>query len=354
VANDIQKNVSLLPYNTFRVDIIAESLLVVRNIADLNDLPKEQLFILGEGANILFTKNFDGLVLKNELLGKEIISDDKASVTIKVASGEIWINLVNFVVDNGWSGIENLAYIPGTVGAAPVQNLAAYGQNAGEVVDSITGINLETREMQTLSYEDCKLYYRDSIFKHKLKNKFFIASVQFKLFKSANFDTHYYGSRPYESLQTELDKISRPPYTPKIIATAVTNQRKIKLPDLGKLGTAGSFFENPFVNKSRFEDLKRDIPDLQAYPINKMLYPNPDDPVFKMEDKVKIPAGKLLDILGWRGKRIGKVGTYEKHALVVVNHGEATGEEILEFTYKMQADIKSHFEINLEAEVNII
>ncbi len=326
----------------------------------LDNLPEDitNVFILGQGANILFTKDFPGLIVKNEILGKKVVSEDDDGVVLEVAAGESWIDLVVWAAENGWSGIENLAYIPGTVGAAPVQNLAAYGQNFGESVVSVTGINISDRQLQTLTAKECQLYYRDSIFKHDLKDKFFITKVTVKLSRFPKGDVSYYNAHTEVnntriSLLETLKKIGPPPYGPKEIVKAVTSIRQTKLPDWHKLGTAGSFFANPFVSKGKFEQLSREITNLQAYPINAMLYPNPDDPVFKKVDQVKIPAARLLDELGWRGKRIRNVGTFEKHALVVVNYGGATGQEILDFTRQMQADIKSHFDIDLEPEVNI-
>lgn len=345
-----QSDVDLSFYNTFKVSAKAKYFIELNTLDDLADLPREKTLILGQGANILFTKDFEGLVIKNNLLGKK----DLGEGVFEVGAGESWIDLVTWTTENGWSGIENLAYIPGSVGAAPVQNIAAYGQNFGEIVISVTGFNLETNKIETLSKQECKLYYRDSIFKHELKNKFLVSSVKFRLSKIAKFDTHYYGSRPYESLQAQIDKISKPPYTPKIIAQAVTNQRIINLPDWKVFGTAGSFFKNPFVSKEKLSEIQKRIPNIQVYPITAMTYPNPDDPALKMADRVKVPAGKLLDELEWKGKRIGNVGTYEKHALTVVNYGGASGQEILDFTSQMQADVKKNFDINLEPEVNII
>lgn len=350
----IQQDVNLLPYNTFKVSSKTKFFQQIDSPNDLDNLPVDKTLILGQGANVLFTKDFDGLVLRNHLKGKKIIKEDKDHVYIEAASGEDWIDLVNWTTDNSWSGIENLAYIPGTVGAAPVQNLAAYGQNFGESVVSITGVNLKNNKTETLSNKDCKLYYRDSIFKHELKDNFFITKVAFRLSKKPKFDLNYFGSRPYESLKAEIDRIAKPPYTPAIIAKAVTNQRKVKMPDWKNLGTVGSIFKNPFVSSQKLSDLQSEVKDLQVYPVNAMLYPNHDDPVLKMQNRYKIPVGKLLDELGWRGKRIGNVGTYEKHALVVVNFGGATGQEILDFINLMKTDIQKNFEIDPELEVNVI
>ena len=178
--------------------------------------------------------------------------------------------------------------------------------------------------------------------------------MTFRLSKIPKYDLNYYGRFAYESLKSELDKITKPPYSPKQVAQATIAQRKIKMPDWTKIGTAGSFFKNPFVSKEKYADLQKEVSELQSYPINKMLYPNPDDPVFQMTDLVKIPAGRLLDQLGWKGKIIGNVGTWPKHALTVVNFGGATGLEILDFAQQMQSDIKKHFDIDLVPEVNIV
>lgn len=325
----------LKPFNTFGVSVQATNFSIVRAISEI---PKnDDMLVLGEGANILFTKDVTRPVVKNELKGIQQIDE----TTFEVASGENWHDFVMWSVERGLSGIENLALIPGTVGAAAVGNIAAYGQNFGESVVSVQFSNGEVRNTG-----ECGFTYRSS----NLKNSF-VTSVTVKLSKEERFDTNYYGSKPYESLKSELGE---PPYTPKMIAEAVIRLRTKKLPDWHKIGTAGSFFKNPFVSKERFEELKKAIPDLQPYPVDKMLYPNPNDPVFENSNMVKIPAGKLLEKLGWLGKRIGSVGTFEKHALIIVNYGEATGMEILEFSQKMQEDVRNNFGIDLEPEVKIL
>lgn len=329
----------LKPYNTFGVSVQAPNFSIVRTESEI---PKTSDFlVLGEGANVLFTKDVDKPVVKNELKGLKKIDD----VTFEVASGENWSDLVGWAVEQNLSGIENLALIPGTVGAAAVGNIAAYGQNVGEVVLSVKGFHLSSlSRLSVLSNKECDFSYRNSSLKD-----FFVTAVIIKLSKTAHFDTTYHSR--YESLKSELPE---PPYNPKMIAEAIIRLRTKKLPDWHKMGTAGSFFKNPFVSKEKFEGLKKTMTDLQTYPVNKMLYPHSDDPVFKKTDLVKIPAGRLLDELGWKGKRIGNVGTFEKHALVVVNYGGATGLEILDFSQKMQEDIKKNFAIDLEPEVKII
>ncbi len=360
----ILKDYNLKKLNAFKTEVSAKYFVEITSFKELVEtiqnpiVVNEKIFVIGDGTNTLFTSNFDGLVLKINIFGKKIINEGDDFVVLEVGAGEDWPSLVMFTVENGWSGLENLAYIPGTAGAAPVQNIAAYGQNFGDSALSVTGLNLETLNEETITASDCKFFYRDSIFKNELKNKFIVTTVTLKLYKTPHFDINYFGSKPYESLETEIKKVSpdypNTPLTPKIVAQAVISQRSIKLPDWHKVGTAGSFFKNPFVSIDKFESLKKEIPDLQTYPVDKMLYPNPDDPVFKMSDKVKIPAGKLLDQLGWRGKSIGKVGTFEKHALIVVSQKGAKANDILNFTNKMKADVFNNFQIRLEEEVNII
>lgn len=333
----VQTDVSLAPFNTFQVDVKAKKFLELTSVADI---PNEKALILGRGANILFTKDYDGLIIKNNLLGKKQLSED----TFEIASGEDWIELVNWSVKNGWSGIENLAFIPGTVGAAAVGNIAAYGQNFEDVIVSVKTVD------GFFEKKDCNFSYRDSIFGKNPQN--FVTSITIKLSKQPEFDTNYHSR--YESLKAVLPNHPAIPYTPQEIATAVTTLRKTKLPDWTKIGTAGSFFKNPNVTSEKFVELSKQIMDLQSYPANKLSYsPNiPHSP--NTLNLVKIPAGRLLEELGWKGKRIGNVGTFEKHALIVVNYGGATGVEILDFSRQMQADVKKNFDIDLEPEVNII
>lgn len=321
----IQKNIDLLPYNTFKVKAKAEYFAVVRSVEDLKNLPDEPKLILGEGANVLFTRDFAGLVLKNEIKGKkEIPGQARNDTLLEVAAGENWSDLVGWSVENGWSGIENLALIPGTVGAAPVQNIGAYGQQLSDAIVQVSTLN------KSFSKDECQFGYRESIFK-KEKN-LFITSVVIKLSKNPRFNLDYHSR--YESL------VVKPPYTPKKVAEAVTNLRKIKQPDWTKIGTAGSFFKNPVVSKEKLQEIQKRIPKIQFYPGE--------------NNKFKIPAAWLLDELGWKGKKIGRVGTFDKSALVIINLGKATGQEILEFSQQMQADIKKNFGLDLEPEVNII
>lgn len=325
----------LTPYNTLRVSAIAKKFLELNGV---EDLPTEPALLLGHGANVLFVKPQIDFVIKNNLKGKKILKEADGEIWLEVASGENWIDFVNWTVDHGWSGIENLAYIPGTVGAAAVGNIAAYGQTVSDVIESVV------LQDDVLIKALCQFKYRDSIFNHELKDRF-VTAVTFKLYKTARFSTDYYSR--YESLKAYLP--ANP--TPKSVAEAVTRLRKEKLPDWTKVGTAGSFFKNPNVTLEKYRQLTKEIKDLQSYPPNKLSY-HPDSP--DHPDLIKVPAGRLLEELGWRGKKIGNVATSEKHALIVINCGGATGLEILDFTRQMSADIKSHFAIDLESEVRII
>jgi UDP-N-acetylmuramate dehydrogenase len=358
----VSKNYSLKNLNAFKVDVKAKYFALVNSESELQEViegyKNEPLFVLGDGYNTLFTKDFDGLVLKVGIKGIKPVKETEKDIVLEVGAGEDWHQLVEYSAKNEWSGLENLAYIPGTVGAAPIQNIAAYGQNFGDSCLSVRGYNLNNKKYENLNSKQCKFYYRDSIFKHELKNKFIITKVNLRLHKTAHFDLSYFGSRPYESLLAEIKKIipdyPKTPLNSKIVVKAVVNLRKIKMPDWKKLPSAGSYFKNPFVSSKKYQALKKKIPDLQSYPINKMLYPDPNDPVFAKSDQVKIPAGKLLDVQGWRGKRIGDVGTFEKHALIVVNYGKATAKDILKFIKKMQNSVYEKYKIKLEPEVNII
>lgn len=341
-----------MPYNTFRVSVQTRDFLVLRDIKDLVNEPP--MLVLGGGANTLFVHDFPGLVIKNELRGRRVLDQDDETVTIEVASGESWIDLVNWTTEQGWSGLENMALIPGTVGAAAAGNIAAYGGNFEDVFESAIAIELSSSNQTLFSKKDLQFGYRESIFSRELKNKFFLTSAVLKLAKNAGYDTSYHSR--YESLQEVLIQKGPPPYSPQEIAQAVTKLRLAKLPDWREVGTAGSFFKNPLVTWQKFQDLAKEVSELQWYPAEKLLYavPNSPNPPNNPNSLVKIPAGRLLEKLGWKGKRIGNVGTWPKHALTVVNYGGATGLEILDFTQQMHEDIQSHFDIDLEAEVNII
>ena len=356
-------NYSLKNNNTFKIDIKAKYFAEVKSIGEINevlslsevkDLP---ILVLGDGANILFTKNFDGLVIKIKIEGINVVDETKDSVILEIGAGEEWDDLVTFAVNNNWGGIENMALIPGTVGAAAAQNIAAYGQNLIDVFVSLDAFDLVNGNIKTFTKDECEFSYRESIFKNKLKNKFIVTKIRIKLTKNPIVNIDYFETgKTYTSkgsLRNEIETTNKPPYSIKDVSKAVINIRKRKLPDPNIIGTAGSFFKNPIVTKEIYENLKKEDSDLQCYPVDKLTYPKLDDTALTYADYVKLPAGRLLDNLGWKGKKIGKVGTFPSQALAVVNYG-ASGKEILEFTKKMQEDVYNKYKIKLEPEVNII
>lgn len=356
----IQENVSLKSYNTFRVDAVAhffaqptdlQELVLVLQDTQFAGMPK---LVLGGGSNILFTKDFEGLVLHPFLKGIEIVEENEDTITLGVGAGENWHEFVMYAVERGWSGIENLAYIPGCVGGAPVQNIAAYGQTFEDVLISLEAIALETGELRTFNQEETEPAYRSSIFKTALQDKYLVTSVTIQLSKIPAYDTHYHGRFAYESLEAWLRQIKEPPYAPKDVAEAIVLQRKAKLPEVTEYGTCGSFFVNPFVTIEKFHELEKEVPELQHYPITKMEYDRIDWHDTGQDDIVKIPAGRLLEELGWKGKWIGNVGTFDKHALIVVTNGDATGQEIFDFTEQMKQSVKDAYDVELISEVRIV
>ncbi|MEK7064484.1 MAG: UDP-N-acetylmuramate dehydrogenase, partial [Patescibacteria group bacterium] len=338
--------VSLLPYNTLRVPAKAHDFKLLKSLKELKKLRLvgPHLF-LGGGANILFVHDFAGTVIHINLKGKKIISERDDEITIEVAAGENWHDIVMWAVQNNWYGMENMALIPGTVGAAVVGNIAAYGQNQEDIFVKLQATSLKTQKIEEFNKADCQFGYRESIFKHQLKN-YLVTSVTYQLSKTAHLNTSY-RSR-YESLAAELPPKSS--YTPIDITEAVIRLRSKKLPDPKLIGTAGSFFKNPIISKKKYLTLAKQISGLQAYPPQKLQYTDESQWLDKV-DQVKIPAGRILDELGWKAKRVGNVGTYPTHALTVVNYGGATGAEIYDFAESMRADIKNNFDIDLEYEV---
>lgn len=360
---EIKQNVSLKEHNTFGIDVKAKYYVEVTTADEAVQLLGSELvqqtdvLILGEGANILFTKDFDGLVIKVKIKGLEIVEEDDDFVTLKVGAGENWNQIVEYAVGKNLGGIENMIMIPGTVGAAPVQNIAAYGQNFEDVFVKLYAINLANKTLEEFSKEDCEFAYRSSRFKGRDRNKYLVTQVVFRLSKSPQINISYFETgKTYKkagTLEEELAKVANPPYSVADVAKAVAAIRKQKLPDPSLIGTAGSFFKNPVIKKADYERLKKQDPDLQCYPVDKLSYPKLDDPSLTYDDYVKVPAGRLLDNLGWKGKKIGNVGTYPNQALAVVNYG-ATASEVLQFTKAMQEDVLKNYNIKLDPEVIII
>jgi len=334
------KNHSLKNLNTFGVDVKAKLFAEVFSEEELiqllsdETLKRENKFVLGGGSNILFTKDFEGIIIKISIPGIVVIDENSDSVIIEAGAGVIWDDLVNFCVDKNFGGIENLKLIPGTVGAAPIQNIGAYGQELADTFILLSGVLVESGERKTFSKNECNFSYRSSIFKKELKNKFIITSVRFKLSKNPKPNASYKTLKEYLSEK----KILNP--TIKDISNAVAEIRRGRLPDPTKIGNAGSFFKNPVLNEEMFIKLKSEYPEVVCFPSE--------------TGKIKISAGWLIEKCGWKGKRFGEVGTSPAHALVVCNFGKASGAEILEFTMRLKEEIANKFGIKLEEEVNIL
>ena len=331
----IRENVSLLPYNTFGIDVPAAFFTEVTDVAmlaELGGLPYQK-YVLGGGSNVLLTGPVEGLVLQNKLKGMELIKEDAKHVWLKVASGEVWHELVMYTIEQGWAGIENLALIPGTAGASPMQNIGAYGIEAKSVIESVTFWHWEERKFISYSNEECRFGYRDSVFKHELKDKVFITSVVYKLNKRPSFNTSY-GAIEQELAQMGVKEISV-----QAIAQAVINIRTSKLPDPKQIGNAGSFFKNPTIPISQYQQLLTQYPDMPSYPVD--------------DARVKVPAGWLIEQCGWKGYRKGDIGVHARQALVLVNYGHAAGNELWALSGEVVASVQQKFGIELEREVQM-
>ncbi|SMC81558.1 UDP-N-acetylmuramate dehydrogenase [Pedobacter nyackensis] len=335
----IQENISLKPFNTFGVAVSTSFFAEIFNESDLNELLGESivktqpLLVLGGGSNLLFTKDFEGLVIKVSIPG---ISFDVQGndVMVTAGAGVVWNDLVNYCVNNGFAGIENLSLIPGTVGASPIQNIGAYGVELKDVFHSCTAREIATANERVFKFEDCGFGYRDSIFKNELKGQYIITSVSFKLSKQAKLNTQY------GAIQAELQnrKIDHP--TISDISRVVADIRVSKLPDPSTIGNAGSFFKNPVIEQESFEAVYTKFPELVHYPAP--------------GGKVKLAAGWLIEQCGFKGKVVGHTGTWKNQALVLVNHGSATGQEVYSFSEEIINTVYNKFGVALEREVNIL
>ncbi len=338
----IQENISLKPYNTFGIDVYAKHFVAFSSTEQLQELLSNspvafrpsRLMILGGGSNILFTKDFDGLVLKNELRGIEMIKEDDLYYYVKAGAGENWHRFVMYCIDKNFAGLENLSLIPGCTGASPMQNIGAYGVEIKDVFESLEAWHIQSKKIVQFSVNDCEFGYRESIFKRKYKAEFIILNITYRLRKQPFYNTSY------GAIEQELEKMKVSELSIKAISQAVINIRSSKLPDPAVIGNAGSFFKNPEIPVSKFDELKKVYPNIPGYPVN--------------EEKIKIAAGWMIEQCGWKGYRQGDAGVHAKQALVLVNYGNAKGKEIYELSGKIIESVQSKFGITLEREVNVI
>lgn len=335
----ITKNVSLKSFNTFGIDAKAESFCDITSVEALHNVLKKEhtnsLFVLGGGSNMLLTQDIEALVLHINLKGIKVVSETKNTVIVKVMAGENWHEFVLWCIEQDYGGIENLSLIPGNVGTAPIQNIGAYGVELKDVFISCDTIHIKSQSTRTFTKEDCKFGYRESVFKQALKGQYIITSVNFEL-TSVNHKLH----TDYGAIKTELEasKIDNPSI--KNISSAVIAIRQSKLPDPKEIGNSGSFFKNPIISTSQFNQLQKNFPDAPSYKIS--------------DQEVKVPAGWLIEKSGFKGKRFKDHGVHNKQALVLVNYGNANGNDIYELAKLIQKTVKRIFNITIETEVNII
>jgi len=336
---EIQSNFSLKNYNTFGIEASAKQFVAVHSVAELKTILKEnkneKKFILGGGSNMLLTKDIDALVIHIDLKGKKIIKEDDDFVWVESQAGEIWHDFVLWTIDNNFGGLENMSLIPGNVGTTPVQNIGAYGTEIKDTFVSCEAINIESQEIKTFTNTECNFGYRESIFKNEVKDQYIITSVVYKLTKRNHKINTSYGD-----ITAELAKNNITNPTLKDVSNAVIAIRQSKLPDPKELGNSGSFFKNPILLKSDFKKIHAKFPEMKYYEVS--------------ETEVKVPAGWLIEQAGFKGKRFGDAGVHKNQALVLVNYGNATGQEILAVSRDVQKTVFETFGIHIEAEVNVI
>ncbi|MCW3073799.1 MAG: UDP-N-acetylenolpyruvoylglucosamine reductase [Flaviaesturariibacter sp.] len=334
----IKQEVSLKAFNTFGIDVAARYFSAFASVVELKALLaeanlKEPILVLGGGSNLLCTKNFDGLVLKNEIKGIELVGQDEDHVFIKAGAGENWHRFVQYCLDNNYAGAENLSLIPGNVGASPMQNIGAYGVEIKDIFQELEAVDIKSGEERIFSLEECRFGYRESVFKNIYKGQYIITSVTYRLYKKPRLNTSY------GAIKQELERMGVRELSIQAVSQAVINIRTSKLPDWKELGNAGSFFKNPQVSLKKYEALKASFPMIVSYP---------------QGEGMKLAAGWLIEQCGWKGYREGDAGCYSKQALVLVNYGKATGQQIFELSEKIIASVLDKFEVNLEREVNVI
>ncbi len=337
----MKTNINLQPYNSFGFDAVAKQFVEINAVSDLQTLiksgalPRQKTLILSGGNNILFQNEvFDGLVIYINTKGIEIIKEGGNEVVVRAQAGEDWPDFVRFCVGKGWHGVENLAHIPGKVGAAPVQNIGAYGMELKDSFAQCEAMDLVTGETKVFTKEECRFGYRESVFKGELKGRYVITSVDFLLKKDAPLNLEYGNIKAY----LEENGIPRP--TLQQLHDVICTIRDAKLPDVKQIGSAGSFFKNPVIERAQFETLLKEYPTMPHY----------DEP----NGKVKVPAGWLIEQAGWKGWRNEHVGVYDKQALVLVHYGGGKGQDIVQLANRIQESVEEKFGIRISPEVNFV
>ncbi len=340
----VQENISIKQYNTFGISVYANLFAKFNSVDELSELlefnnrttnnQQRSTLILGGGSNILFTKDFNGLVLKNEIKGIKTIKEDLHHVYVQAGAGENWHQFVLYCLQHGLAGVENLSLIPGNVGASPMQNIGAYGAEIKDVFYSLEAYHIRDKRIINFTLNDCEFGYRDSVFKRKFKDQFVITDVTFRLNRIPGYNISY------GAIGQELEKMGVKNLSLQAVSQAVINIRSSKLPDPALIGNAGSFFKNPEISSHQFHELTRMFPGIVGYAL-----PN---------GNVKLAAGWLIEYTGWKGFRKGDAGCHEKQALVLVNYGNATGSELFDLSEEILQSVKERFGVMLEREVNII
>lgn len=334
---NIQENISLKEYNTFGISVQAKRFISVTSVYELQQLLKieKNIFLLSGGSNMLLTKDIEKLVVHIDIKGISVDSENHNDIYLTVNAGENWHKFVLWCVSNNYGGIENLSLIPGSVGTCPIQNIGAYGVEVKDTITKVEAVEIKTGKLVSFSLEECQFGYRNSIFKNEVKGKYVLTSVGFKLTKKEHNLNTSYGAIETELASKEVIKPSL-----KDVSEAVIAIRQSKLPDPKKIGNSGSFFKNPVISKTHFEKIQKEFPKVPCYHIS--------------DQEIKVPAGWLIEQIGLKGKRFGNYGVHEKQALVLVNYGNASGEEIYQLAKKIQREVQTTFNISLEIEVNII
>lgn len=333
----IQENISLKKYNTFGIDVFANRFVSITSFYELQQLiqTEKDFFLISGGSNMLLTADLDMLVVHIDIKGISIDRESENAVHLTVNAGENWHEFVLWCIDQDYGGLENLSLIPGNVGTCPIQNIGAYGSEVKDTITKVEALEIASGKRVSFSNEECKFRYRDSIFKNEEKGKYILTSVSFRLTKNNHLINTSYGA-----IESHLKEHGIKNPSIRDVSNAVIAIRKSKLPDPNEIGNSGSFFKNPVISKVQFDELKQKYPDIPSYPVS--------------DQEVKVPAGWLIEQAGFKGKRFGDAGVHTKQALVLVNHGNATGKEMYVLAQKIQSSIESIFGIYLDIEVNVI